>query len=123
MRSTFGSAASARNTGHCCRNFQISGNLRRTAVSSTLRGSDQSMNVRVVDWFYVQNGKQIGPVPAAQFDDLVRAGQISPETLVWREGLANWQPFRLITATPSAVVSAGAPTVTPGRLTNCVECV
>jgi hypothetical protein len=83
-----------------------------------------------VDWFYVQNGKRIGPVPVAQFDDLVRSGVILPETLVWREGLVSWQPLGLITATPSALPSspppppppAGAPPVISGFLTICVEC-
>jgi len=81
-----------------------------------------------VDWFYVQNGSQIGPVPVAQFDDLVRSGRITPQTLVWREGLANWQPFGLISATPSSLPSPPAPPpagVVPGMagiLTPCIEC-
>lgn len=61
------------------------------------------MNFRVVDWFYVQNGKQIGPVPAAQFEDWVRAGGIAPETLVWREGMAEWQPYGRVRPVPAPV--------------------
>ena len=88
------------------------------------------MNVRAVDWFYVQNGKQIGPVPVAQFEDLVRSGRITLETLVWREGLPNWQPFGSITATPSTLPTppapppppGAAPPVLPGALTGCAEC-
>src|SRR5881409_2326249 len=72
------------------------------------------MNFRLVDWFYVQNGKQIGPVPAAQFDDLVRSGRITPETLIWREGLANWQPFGTVTGIPSTLPSPPAPPPLPG---------
>jgi hypothetical protein len=85
-----------------------------------------------VDWFYVQNGSQIGPVPVAQFDELVRSGRITPATLVWREGLANWQPFGLISAIPSTLPSppapppppppGGVPPVMAGALTPCIEC-
>jgi hypothetical protein len=91
------------------------------------------MNVRPVDWFYVQNGSQIGPVPVEQIDDLVRSGRITAQTLVWREGLANWQPFGLISATPSSLPlppapppppapPGGVPPVIAGGLTPCIEC-
>jgi hypothetical protein len=75
-----------------------------------------------VDWFYVQNGKQLGPVPVAQFDLLVQAGHITPATLVWREGLASWQPLRSIAATGASLPPAPAPPVLPGALTACAEC-
>ncbi|HEU0008763.1 MAG TPA: DUF4339 domain-containing protein [Verrucomicrobiae bacterium] len=72
------------------------------------------MTFRPVDWFYVQNGSRIGPVPLAHFDDLVRSGRITRQTLVWREGLANWQPFGSITAAPSSLPSPPAPPPLPG---------
>ena len=82
-----------------------------------------------MDWFYVQNGRQIGPVPVRQFDDLVRAGRITLQTLVWREGLANWQPFGSISATPSSVPTPpapppppDAPSVAQGSRAACAEC-
>ena len=83
-----------------------------------------------MDWFYVQNGKQVGPVPVAQFDDLVRSGRITLKTLVWREGLANWQPFGSISVTPPSTAlrppppptPAGMPPATPGIAAQCVEC-
>lgn len=80
-----------------------------------------SMNVRAVDWFYVQHGSRIGPVPVAQFDDLVRSGRITPQTLVWREGLVNWQPFGSITTSPSSLPSPPAPPPHPGVLLSVVS--
>src|SRR5687768_681640 len=44
-------------------------------------------------WFYVDAGQQAGPVPDEQLDELVRAGKVRGDTLVWREGLANWLPY------------------------------
>jgi len=83
-----------------------------------------------VDWFYVQNGKQVGPVPVAQFDELIRSGRIPPETLVWREGLVDWQPFSSMRATLSPLASPQAPSRSagalqpglPGALAGCAEC-
>jgi hypothetical protein len=44
-------------------------------------------------WYYVEGGQQQGPVSDAELEGKSRAGAITPETLVWREGMANWQPF------------------------------
>jgi hypothetical protein len=46
-----------------------------------------------MNWFYESGGKQNGPISEAELDSLIRAGTITPRTLVWREGLADWQPL------------------------------
>lgn len=43
-------------------------------------------------WYYADAGRQVGPVEDAQLDDLVRSGAVRDDTLVWREGMASWQP-------------------------------
>lgn len=43
-------------------------------------------------WFYADGGRQVGPVEEPALDDLVRAGIVRDDTLVWRDGMANWQP-------------------------------
>jgi len=43
-------------------------------------------------WFYADGGRQVGPVEEGALDDLVRAGIVRDDTLVWRDGMANWQP-------------------------------
>jgi uncharacterized RDD family membrane protein YckC len=62
-----------------------------------------------MNWYYVEAGQQAGPVDEAQLDELARAGKIQPETLVWREGMANWQPLR--EARPGGVPAMAAPPV------------
>jgi uncharacterized RDD family membrane protein YckC len=47
-----------------------------------------------MNWYYVDQGQQTGPVNDAQFEELVRSGKILPDTLVWREGMAVWQSYR-----------------------------
>jgi hypothetical protein len=55
-----------------------------------------------MNWFYESAGQQQGPVTEQDLDRLLAEGRITPETLVWREGLADWQPLRL--ARPGGVV-------------------
>ncbi len=59
-----------------------------------------------MNWYYVNAGQQTGPVDEAQLDALRSSGQIEAETLVWREGMANWQPYR--EARPSGAPGAPA---------------
>jgi hypothetical protein len=62
-----------------------------------------------MNWFYVEAGQQAGPVEEAVLDGLFRAGRIQADTLVWREGLANWQPYREVR--PMAAAPGGEPPV------------
>jgi len=45
-------------------------------------------------WYYVEDQQQRGPVTDADFETLRREGKINPETLVWRDGMADWRPLR-----------------------------
>jgi uncharacterized RDD family membrane protein YckC len=79
-------------------------------------------------WFYVESGQQAGPVEESVLDGLFRAGRIQADTLVWREGLANWQPYREVRpATPLAATPEEAPPVVlpqpgAGNEVVCSEC-
>ncbi|HTL17468.1 MAG TPA: RDD family protein [Patescibacteria group bacterium] len=77
-------------------------------------------------WYYAENGQQSGPVDDAQLEQLVGSGRIRSDTLVWREGMANWQPYAQVTGTagsasePPVMVAEGAP---PGSgQVACAEC-
>lgn len=43
-------------------------------------------------WHYAQDGKALGPVGETGLRALIAAGTVTPETLVWRNGLAGWEP-------------------------------
>ncbi|MFT4177685.1 MAG: DUF4190 domain-containing protein [Luteolibacter sp.] len=47
-------------------------------------------------WFYAENGTQAGPVDDGQFRELITQGRISPETLVWRDGMPTWLPLNQV---------------------------
>jgi len=76
-----------------------------------------------MDWYYANNGQQSGPVSEVQLDQLAQAGTITPTTLVWRQGLANWQPYSVArpgAATSLSVSSAVLPPILDQQ--RCVEC-
>jgi hypothetical protein len=78
-----------------------------------------------MNWFYTDNNEQRGPVSESEFDFLVRAGKIKPDTLVWREGMAGWQPWSEVAPPPAAdavptpvggaLQASGAPLDSAGR--------
>lgn len=44
-------------------------------------------------WYYVSAGQQQGPVDEEQMRRMFQGGQIVANTMVWCEGMANWQPL------------------------------
>jgi len=46
-----------------------------------------------MDWYYANGGEKQGPVDQAAFDRLAAEGVILETTLVWHEGLTEWQRY------------------------------
>jgi uncharacterized RDD family membrane protein YckC len=67
-------------------------------------------------WYYVESNQQRGPFSDADFQNLVRGGTIGPDTLVWREGMAEWQPYRIVASSGYTPGAPGTGTVV------CAEC-
>jgi hypothetical protein len=44
------------------------------------------------EWFYAKDGQQAGPVTAAQLKQMAATGQVGPNDLVWKQGMAQWAP-------------------------------
>ena len=44
-------------------------------------------------WYYAVEGASNGPVSQSEFDELVAAGAIRSDTLVWQEGMQDWLPY------------------------------
>ena len=55
-----------------------------------------------MNWYYAEAGEQRGPITEAELSDLAKAGAIRDATLVWREGMASWQPYGLVKGPSSA---------------------
>lgn len=55
-----------------------------------------------MQWYYAVNNQRQGPLSQAEFDQLVSNGTIKGDTLVWRQGMAEWQPYSAILASAGA---------------------
>lgn len=44
-------------------------------------------------WYYAKDGERFGPISEQNFQQLIGQGTVSADTLVWREGMDNWQPY------------------------------
>jgi uncharacterized RDD family membrane protein YckC len=77
-----------------------------------------------MSWYYAENGVQKGPIQNEEFQSLVQAGTVRAETLVWREGMADWKSYGQIVAAAQApaappVAAAGTGLADTGV---CAEC-
>jgi uncharacterized RDD family membrane protein YckC len=73
-----------------------------------------------MQWYYADNGKQVGPLSETDFQALVKAGTITPQTLVWKVGMAAWSAYGTLAADTTAV---RAPvTQVPGSQAGGGEC-
>jgi hypothetical protein len=70
------------------------------------------MCMQPTSWYYVRDGEQKGPVEQSEFESLVSEGTIGAGTLVWQEGMADWQPY----AEVAAPAQAAAPVMAAPRV-------
>jgi predicted Zn finger-like uncharacterized protein len=47
-------------------------------------------------WHVVVDGEQVGPLTEAEVKDRLRQGQINSDTLVWKEGFADWSALSTV---------------------------
>lgn len=64
-------------------------------------------------WKYIHNGQTFGPVEIAQLQRLIDTGMLNGESLLQKEGSADWVPARTVpelnfSARPEAASNAGA---------------
>ena len=67
-----------------------------------------------MNWYYAKEGRQVGPLSAEDLQAQVAAGVVREDTLVWREGMAGWQPY--------GTVSGGAAAAAPASQPTCAQC-
>lgn len=47
-------------------------------------------------WYYAVGGNSKGPVPESTLRNMIVSGELSPDTLVWCDGMKDWQPVSTI---------------------------
>lgn len=82
-----------------------------------------------MNWFYERGGASVGPVTEEEFHRLATVGTISPETLVWRDGMVDWLPHATVLApganpvgSSAATAVASAALVESDAATKCQVC-
>jgi membrane protease subunit (stomatin/prohibitin family) len=64
-------------------------------------------------WHIAENGLSVGPFSAPQVVEMISAGRVRPETLVWMAGMADWMPA--LRVPQLAGCFGAAPPPIPGR--------
>lgn len=76
----------------------------------------------MADWYYALEGRQLGPVTDAELEKFVGEGVITAATLVWRSGMAQWQPYDAVRAPTGGTVPPLLP-IDPSATTEaCSQC-
>jgi uncharacterized RDD family membrane protein YckC len=71
-------------------------------------------------WYYVDNGQRNGPKEESDFQLLINTGAIGAETLVWREGMANWRAYKDVIGGATLDSTFGAsPSLRDGYCSQC----
>jgi uncharacterized RDD family membrane protein YckC len=73
-------------------------------------------------WYYADGSRQVGPIEEAALDDLVRTGVVRDDTLVWRDGMANWQPHSQVRGARPALPPPAAAASIAADTGYCSEC-
>ena len=47
-------------------------------------------------FFVAENGQSKGPFPLQSITAAISQGQITPDTMVWAQGMANWLPAKQV---------------------------
>lgn len=59
-------------------------------------------------YLYVNN-QQVGPVPMQQLPQYAQSGQLTPDTLVWKEGMAQWAAAKTVPEIQQLFTTPGPP--------------
>jgi hypothetical protein len=76
-----------------------------------------------VQWYYARDNKQFGPVSATELKQLAEAGRLTPDDLLWREGMDAWATAINLRGlfgdeAPAGAAKAGATAVAQATITT-----
>jgi hypothetical protein len=69
-------------------------------------------------WYYGKDGQQQGPVDAETIKGLLASGQLGPNDLAWKEGMANWAAINTISELAGDVGAASQHPAAPAAPAN-----
>src|SRR5713101_7508261 len=73
------------------------------------------------NWYYASEDRRMGPIPESELESLVLAGVIEPTTLVWREGMGQWQTYSSV-RNGHVITASNSEDEVPGVVGLCSQC-
>ena len=58
-----------------------------------------------MQWYYAIDGERFGPVPHSELERLVQAGTVLSDSLIWRQGMNEWQTLAAVRAANPAWIA------------------
>lgn len=74
--------------------YEVTETFPPTQDPRFVSGDGQSGPSNSSDWFYSRGGVPGGPVSYSEIRRLASLGQLTPEALIWCDGMSNWAPCR-----------------------------
>ncbi|MCL2701862.1 MAG: RDD family protein [Phycisphaerae bacterium] len=68
-------------------------------------------------WYFLNEGKPVGPVNESLMRRLQQSGRVGPGTMVWRQGMSQWQPWAQVQLTLAPDASG-----TAAETETCCQC-
>ena len=68
-----------------------------------------------MQWYYAIDGQRLGPIPHAELERLIRAGTITGEALVWRQGMDQWKTLADVQTRDPALFAPVPPPLPPAE--------
>ena len=65
-----------------------------TATATAQAAAKNALKPAVVEWYYLDEGDEKGPIAADRTRVLIGTGTINGDTLVWCDGMTDWKPAR-----------------------------
>lgn len=53
-----------------------------------------------MSWYYSSGNEKVGPVELSEISSLISSGTITNDTLLWKDGMPDWKPFRELRVSP-----------------------
>lgn len=76
----------------------------------------------IMNLYYADGDQQVGPIGKAELQALIRDRKIDAKTLVWQDGMENWQELGIFVRSRREKSTAPDPAAVPLRQAECSEC-
>ena len=72
--------------------------------------------------YYADGDQQVGPVGKAELKSLIRGKKVNAKTLVWQDGMGNWQELGAFVRSRRSQATHEEQAVVPAQRSVCSEC-